>query len=42
MAATAKAEALDSEREAALADAGRRDVETEEQEWEVVLTDGID
>lgn len=42
MDATDSAEALDSEREATLADAGRRDVEAEEREWEAVLGDGID
>jgi hypothetical protein len=42
MATTAKAEALLSQREATLVDAGRRDVEAEEREWEAVLGDGID
>lgn len=33
---------LRSEREAALADAGRRDVTAEERDWETALGDGAD
>jgi hypothetical protein len=37
-----RAEVLRSEREATLADAGRRDIAAEEREWEAVLGDGVD
>ena len=38
----ARAETLRSEREAARADAGHRDVAREEREWEAALGDGLD
>jgi hypothetical protein len=37
-----RAEALRSEREASIVDAGNPDVAAEEREWEAVLGDGIE
>jgi hypothetical protein len=37
-----RAEALRSERDAARADAGSRDVSSEDREWETVTGDGLD